>query len=129
MDRIEQKFEDLIQHLKQRKNHLLNQVDIAIDSLTPLQQQAQSFLSQLQSFQQHLRLTLSEVPPTTVINQAQQHREQMAAVEKKRDEVVSSVKSNWKGEVKEDVRVEEMKSKIDSFGSIQQVVSECCLVH
>jgi hypothetical protein len=123
--RIEQVFEELAQSLVLRKQKLIGEVDAAITALVPFQQEANTFLSQLQSMEEDLKKTLADkLPPTNLIKQASVHLGQFSKLETTRRGTVSHVKAKFKGATVEELKLGELKATITSFGSIRtQLVS------
>jgi hypothetical protein len=130
--RIEQAFEELARSLVLRKQKLVGEVNVALTALVPLQQEAKTFLSQLVSMEEELKKTLADkLPPTNLIKQASVHHNQLSTLETTRSDIVAHVKANFKGVIKEELKLNELKTMINSFGSIQtQLVShlQACLI-
>ncbi len=120
MFRIEQAFDELTRSLVLRKQKLIGEVDVALTALVPLQHEANTFLSQLTSLEEELKKTLTnKLPPTNLIKQASVHRGQFSILETTRGDIVAHVKANFKGVTKEDLKVDELKASINTFGSVQ----------
>jgi hypothetical protein len=123
--RIERAFDELARSLVLRKQKLVGEVDAALTALAPLQQEAKALLSQLMSMEEALKHTLADkLPPTNLIKQASVHQEQFSRLKSTRGDVVAHVKVNFKGVIKEELKVAKLKATIKSFGLVQtQLVS------
>jgi hypothetical protein len=123
--RIEQAFEELAQSLVLRKQKLIGEVDMALTTLAPLQQEANTFLSQLMSMEEELKKTLADkLPPTILIKQASVHRDRFSTLETTRSDLVAHAEADFKGAIKEELNLDQAKIMINSCGSIRtQLVS------